>query len=477
MINIRSIFLSATVLFSLNVWSEEYTRVGEAGTFGIGFDEGLMSRVYILDNIALYGGIGYYVFGADSAGMQPINKISWKLGCEYLFMVYGRLHVSAFTEWREECYQGQTVIGPGGSSFRYDQWNTLFRGGIRPELFLLKNLSIDFKMGLAYIHHGPTQKINADGSGTESRKNSYDEFGVYFGRAPFLSTDQHILLNIGVTFYFTKHKTVPDVDTDGDGIVDRLDKCPNKAGIPELNGCPDPDTDGDGIADRLDKCPDKAGIPELEGCSDTDKDGDGIVDRLDKCPDQPGIAELKGCPDTDSDKDGIVDRLDKCINEPEDADGFQDADGCPDLDNDGDGIPDLSDNCANNPGVAENNGCPKTKEITRGQLVLKGVTFESGKATLLPSSYKILDEIAESFREWPEVKVEVQGHTDNVGKPENNKQLSQQRAETVRDYLIQRGVSSDRITAVGYGQERPIADNKTTSGRAQNRRVELNRID
>lgn len=357
MLNIRSLFFSAIVLISVNVWSEEFTSIGEAGTFGVGFDEGLLSRVYILDNIAAYGGFGYYVFGADSSGMQPINKISWKLGGEYLFMVYGRLHVSAFTEWREECYQGQTAIGPGGSTFRYNQWNTLFRGGIRPELFLLKNLSIDFKMGLAYIHHGPTRKINADGSGTESRKNSYDEFGVYYGRAPFLSTDQHILLNIGVTFYFTKRKSVRNSDSDGDGIADRLDKCPNKAGLSELDGC------------------------------------------------------------------------------------------------------------------------PKAREITRGQLVLKDVNFESGEATLLPASYVVLDEIAESFRQWPEVKVEVQGHTDNIGTPESNKILSQRRAETVREYLIQKGIAPDRITAVGYGQEKPVADNATPEGRAQNRRVELNRID
>jgi len=475
--NFRNMFCTAIALFAVTAWSEEYTRVGDAGTFGVGFDEGLLARVYVLDKVALYAGLGYYVIGADSVRLQPLNKISWKLGGEYLFKVMGRLHVSAFAEWREECYQGQTVIAPGGNSFRYNQWNTLFRAGIRPELFLLKNLSIDFKMGLAFTHHGPTYKLNAAGTSTEREKNAYDEFGVYYGRAPFFSTEQHILLNIGVTIYFTKHKTVPDIDTDGDGIVDRLDKCPDKAGIKALKGCPDVDTDGDGIVDRHDKCPDKAGIKELKGCPDVDTDGDGIVDRLDKCPDKAGVAELNGCPDVDSDKDGIVDRLDKCVNDPEDPDGFQDADGCPDLDNDGDGIPDQADKCPVNPGVSENSGCPKTKEIQRGQLVLKGVNFESGKAVLLPASYKVLDEIAESFREWPEVRVEVQGHTDNVGTPEKNMLLSQQRAETVRDYLIQKGIASDRITAVGYGQEKPIADNNTSAGRAQNRRVELNRLD
>ena len=269
----------------------------------------------------------------------------------------------------------------------------------------------------------------------------------------------------------------PDTDNDKDGIPDANDRCPTQAGIADNAGCPDVDTDKDGLIDRLDKCPDKAGIAENSGCPDADSDNDNVVDRLDKCPDKAGVAANNGCPDTDADKDGVVDRLDKCLNETEDLDNFQDADGCPDNDNDGDGFPDLTDKCPNNPGVAETGGCPKTKEISRGQLILKGVNFESGKAVLLSGSFKVLDEIAESLREWPEVRVEVQGHTDNTGNAAKNQELSQQRAETVRQYLIQKGISSDRLTAVGYGQDRPVADNKTANGRAQNRRVELNRLD
>ncbi|MBN1984202.1 MAG: OmpA family protein [Chitinivibrionales bacterium] len=270
-------------------------------------------------------------------------------------------------------------------------------------------------------------------------------------------------------------------DRDGDGIIDKLDQCPDKAedkdGFEDADGCPEYDNDNDAIADTVDKCPTTPGIVENGGCPDVDTDHDNIVDRLDKCPDKPGIAELSGCPDVDSDSDKLVDRLDKCPNEAEDFDQYQDTDGCPDNDNDGDGFPDLTDKCPNRPGVAENEGCPKTKEITRGQLILKGVNFESGKAVLLFGSYKVLDEIAESLVEWPEVRVEIQGHTDNTGKPAKNLELSQQRAETVRQYLIGKGVAADRLTAVGYGKERPIADNKTASGRAQNRRVELNRLD
>lgn len=269
----------------------------------------------------------------------------------------------------------------------------------------------------------------------------------------------------------------PDFDNDKDGIPDSLDNCPDQAGIAENKGCPDVDTDNDGIVDRLDKCADKAGIPENNGCPDVDTDNDGVVDRLDKCPELAGVKENEGCPDVDTDKDGVVDRLDKCPDDAEDIDNFQDDDGCPDPDNDGDGILDVNDKCPNNPGTVATEGCPKTKEITRGALVLKGVNFASGKAVLLASSYKVLDEIAESLREWPEVRVEVQGHTDNTGAAELNQTLSQERASAVREYLVNKGITPDRLTATGYGQNRPVGSNKTAAGRAKNRRVELNRID
>jgi outer membrane protein OmpA-like peptidoglycan-associated protein len=263
----------------------------------------------------------------------------------------------------------------------------------------------------------------------------------------------------------------PDVDSDNDGIVDRLDKCPDKAGPAENKGCPDTDRDKDGIVDRLDKCPDQAGPAENQGCPDTDRDKDGVVDRLDKCPDQAGPAENQGCRDTDRDGDGVIDRLDKC---PEYA-GPAENQGCPDTDRDGDGIVDRLDKCPDNPGVAENQGCPKTKEIPRGQLILKGVTFQSGKNVLKTNSYIVLDRISESLREWPEVKIEIQGHSDNIGKAAFNQDLSQRRADAVRDYLISKGIAADRLTAVGYGSDKPIASNKTAAGRAKNRCVELNR--
>ena len=128
-------------------------------------------------------------------------------------------------------------------------------------------------------------------------------------------------------------------------------------------------------------------------------------------------------------------------------------------------------------GLPDNGGCPKTKEISRGKLILSGVTFQAGKAVLTTNSYTILDQVYESLAEWPEVKLEIQGHTDNMGNSMTNLKLSQQRADAVKTYFVQKGISSERLRSVGYGEEFPIADNHIADGREKNRRVELRRID
>jgi outer membrane protein OmpA-like peptidoglycan-associated protein len=280
----------------------------------------------------------------------------------------------------------------------------------------------------------------------EIRDYVIEDYSIWkkYGWGQNFGYGQNLEMTVGIDFYLNAPaKIIVPSDRDSDGIIDSLDRCPDQAGIVENHGCPDVDSDHDGIVDRLDKCPDKAGVAENQGCPDVDSDKDSVVDRLDKCPDKPGPASNQGCPESDKDGDGIIDRLDKC--------------------------PD-------NPGPASTNGCPETKEIKRGQLILKGVNFESSKSVLLTESFAVLDQVVQSLHEWPEVKIEIQGHTDNTGTAVKNMELSKQRAETVRQYLIDKGIAADRLTAVGYGQEKPIADNKTVSGRGQNRRVELNRV-
>ena len=232
------------------------------------------------------------------------------------------------------------------------------------------------------------------------------------------------------------------------------------------------------------KCNPKAPRPEPvavpEPPKDNDRDHDGIPDDKDKCPSDPedkdGFQDEDGCPELDNDNDGLADRIDKCPNEPEDKDGFEDDDGCPDPDNDGDGIPDVDDKCPNEKGELPD-GCPHKYNlvvVTATKIELKQtVFFDTNKTTIKSVSFALLDDVASALKDNPKLAVEVQGHTDSQGDDKFNLKLSQGRAESVRTYLIKKGVSSDRMTPKGYGENTPIADNRTADGRAQNRRVEF----
>jgi outer membrane protein OmpA-like peptidoglycan-associated protein len=272
-------------------------------------------------------------------------------------------------------------------------------------------------------------------------------------------------------------------DRDGDGVLDSNDACPDVPGFKNLAGCPD--SDGDGIADAKDKCPKaKEDLDEFEdedGCPDVDDDKDGILDLKDKCRLQPedkdNFEDTDGCPDPDNDKDGVVDGSDACPLQP----GVVEMKGCPDVDTDGDGLVDRLDNCPKEPGTKENNGC-KAKQlvvITSDKLqILDSVYFKLNKAIIETRSYPLLDNVAKVLTDHPEVaKVRVEGHTDSQGDDASNLKLSQARAEAVRDYLVKKGVDSSRLTPVGFGESKPIADNGSKEGRAQNRRVEFNLVD
>lgn len=282
-------------------------------------------------------------------------------------------------------------------------------------------------------------------------------------------------------------------DEDKDGIEDKLDKCPQQPedvdGYQDEDGCPELDNDSDGIKDEDDECPNLAedfdGFEDEDGCPDLDNDGDGIPDAEDRCPNEPedfdGTEDTDGCPDIiqDTDKDGVPDDSDECPEKKEDPDGYQDNDGCPDLDNDLDGILDSEDQCPNEPetfnGYQDEDGCPDTKPIEK-EFILKGIHFESGSSKLTPDSYVILDQVVKSLMAYPEVRVEIRGYTDSVGGWEFNLKLSRKRAESVREYLINSGISPDRLVAEGYGEADPVDSNETAAGRAANRRIEFHRL-
>ena len=276
-------------------------------------------------------------------------------------------------------------------------------------------------------------------------------------------------------------------DTDGDGISDKNDKCPDKAGIEKYAGCPIPDTDGDGINDEKDKCPEKAGTAKYAGCPVPDTDGDGILDDVDKCPSVAGTAKYVGCPVPDTDGDGINDENDKCptvagtakyagCNAPDtDGDGINDETdkcptqagtakyaGCPVPDTDGDGVNDELDRCPKTVGMAAYKGCP---DLT--------IYYKRDEATLTADDKANLDKVVAFLQKNPDINISIEGHTSTVGESAYNQTLSEKRANASMAYIVSKGISASRMTAAGFGEQYPIGDNSTEAGRAKSRRTEI----
>ena len=269
----------------------------------------------------------------------------------------------------------------------------------------------------------------------------------------------HYQTSLGLVFQFGGK------DTDGDGVYDKDDACPDVAGLKEFNGCPD--ADGDGIKDSDDACPNVAGLAALNGCPDAD--ADGIADKDDMCPNAKGTKANKGCPDTDG--DGVVDKDDKCVSV---AGPVANA-GCPWPDTDGDGVLDKDDKCPNEVGVASNNGCPEevisADAISSLEEYAKTILFNTGKASFKPGVKDKLNAIVDVMNKFSNATFQIQGHTDSQGSAPLNLRLSEKRAVAVRDYLVRQGIDTTRLDAVGFGEGEPIATNKTAAGRQQNRRV------
>ena len=282
-------------------------------------------------------------------------------------------------------------------------------------------------------------------------KHAFEDYGV-----------KHFQHTAGISIKFG------GTDTDGDGIYDKDDACPEVAGLAAFNGCPD--SDGDGIEDGKDSCPNEAGPKELNGCPDSD--GDGIADKDDACPNEAGIAALAGCPDADG--DGVADKDDACPSEA----GPAENKGCPWPDTDGDGVLDKDDLCPDVAGTVANKGCPEVTAEVQKQLndYARTILFDTGKASLKTESVSVFVDIIKILNEYPNAKFTVEGHTDSVGSEKLNQSLSEKRANSVRDFLVKEGIGADRLTAIGYGEAKPIASNRNRAGRTQNRRVEINLV-
>jgi OmpA-OmpF porin, OOP family len=287
--------------------------------------------------------------------------------------------------------------------------------------------------------------------GVGLQANLFDEAFIFINsnyRVPVTvsTTNNHLFHSVGIAGAIGKKKEVvvpppppPPVevpkDTDQDGIIDADDACPAVAGLAQFKGCPDKDSDG--IPDKDDKCPEVRGLPKYNGCPIPDTDSDGVNDEEDKCPSQKGLARYQGCPIPDKDRDGVNDEEDKCPDEP---------------------------------GPADNQGCPKLEQFNFNA---KNVQFATGSATLLVNAKKELDELVVILNDHPKLNISIEGHTDNTGKPDFNQKLSQRRSDAVKAYLVKKGIGAERLNAAGFGQNSPIADNKTVKGRAENRRVEF----
>ena len=284
--------------------------------------------------------------------------------------------------------------------------------------------------------------------------------------------DGGLYLSIGTRFGHYPEPVAVVEDADGDGLRDDVDDCPeepeDKDNFKDTDGCPDPDNDEDGVLDGVDTCPlepeDIDTFEDTDGCPDPDNDKDGVLDGVDKCPLEPGPKEKQGCPERDPDKDGIFGDADACPDQPEDKDGFEDADGCPDPDNDKDGILDVDDKCPLEAetynGNKDEDGCPDGKQtvvITKTTIqILEKVYFDTGKATIQPRSFLLLDTVATVLKQNPQItKLRVEGHTDDVGNDQNNLALSKDRAASVKTYLESKGIDPARLESEGYGEEKP----------------------
>ncbi len=438
---------------------QDYSNVDQ--NFGLWVRHGI-SRKWSLEAAIRYG----FVRPGISAGNEEAGLTFDSTHAFYTTMWHGtfgaRYHFSpdnsfspyagfqaGFLDWNVRDENGNTDVGmfPSGPTVRG------FSDIGEPSDLTKSGLTLGAKLG-AEVFFSDTVSMDLAARYSYLVGNDLDNIGMssLWGKDAVDANSGLLEMYLGLTVYFGGNK-----DRDDDGILNADDACPDQA------------EDRDGYQDE-------------DGCPELDNDRDGLNDDCDKCPDQPedmdGFQDEDGCPDPDNDGDGIIDAHDNCPDEAEDIDGFQDGDGCPDPDNDGDGVLDVSDQCPETPAGIEvdGSGCPLVAEL-KAEVILQGVTFASGKAELKASSFDILDKVVESLLAWPEVTVEIQGHTDNTGSAELNRRLSEERAASVRAYLEMKGVSAKRLTSVGYGEDTPIASNASAEGRSLNRRVELVRTD
>ena len=376
---------------------------GDVSSFGNEFFN-VNDHWNILPSIS-YVGVSKYVGDGFSVGARgSLNKIS-KLGD---VSVDDLSHYAIDGTIKYDFIKRTTVIDPfieigGGYTWVDEIGAGTVNGGLGLNIWFSENLGLTLQ---------------------SSYKHAFEDYGV-----------KHLQHLAGISVKFG------GTDTDGDGVYDKDDACPEVAGLEAFNGCPD--SDGDGVADKDDACPNEAGVAALAGCPDADSDG--VADKDDACPSEAGPSENKGCPWPDTDGDGVLDKDDKC--------------------------PDVA-------GTVANSGCPEVTEEVQKQLndYARTILFDTGKSSIKAESTSVMVDIITILKEYPTAKFTVEGHTDSVGSEKLNQSLSESRALSVKEFLVDKGIEEFRLSAVGYGETKPIATNNTRAGRTQNRRVEINLV-
>lgn len=350
----------------------------------------------------------------------------------------------------------------GGSFLAYENKNITENTG---NSFLLEATgSLNFKLLTDHYFLTPFVDLGVGASKYKKYAGAFMPVGV--GVQVNILEDAFILLNSQYRIPVTENVSYHLYHSIGIGgsISERKAAEPKAVEVPVVQ-----DRDGDGVVDSLDRCPDVVGLSALQGCPD--KDADGIADMDDKCPDVPGLAKYQGCPVPDTDADGINDEEDKCPN----VKGVARYQGCPVPDTDNDGVNDEEDKCPNEAGPASNFGCPVIDVVIVEKVnkAAQNIFFATGSYKLLAKSFASLKEVVSILKDNPSYKINVDGYTDITGNEQKNQILSENRANSVKQYLIDNGIDESRITATGHGINNPIADNKTAAGRAKNRRVEM----
>jgi outer membrane protein OmpA-like peptidoglycan-associated protein len=465
-----------------------YIPAGDNFTLGgigrVNVEYGLMDKL----TLGLTGGYGrIYVAEIDTAdpganagftlsnenGGGYVDFIPIQLYGKYSFMTGGS--VSPYAKlgagilmykaavWNDTTNGYETVpyITADGTVEEWSGMDLTPFAGLGIEFFMAENFCFDFGISAHYM----TGALNTPASDIDDNTDStYAPYDREYGMPQLLAG-----IDLGFMYYFGRK------DADGDGVVDKIDQCPDTpvGAVVDEYGCPI-DSDGDGVYDGLDTCPDTpyGAVVDPSGCP-MDSDGDDVYDGIDNCADTPAGVKVDeyGCA-LDNDKDGVPDHLDQCPNTPKGA--IVDNNGCP-LDSDSDGVYDGLDKCPNTPAgvTVDETGCPTAPEV---KTIEVAITFRSGSSDIDPVETAKLQQALQIMKDYPDTRWEVAGHTDSVGSARKNKSLSQRRADSVRTWLMSQGIAADRLVAVGYGEDQPKYNNRTRDGRAMNRRIEFKLI-